>query len=847
MSSREIRAGKAEIEIGIRNRIAAGAKGVQADLNRLGRKVTSIGKVMGGAGLALGTGFAGALMSFAKFDDAMRATGASVSASEKDLAMLTETAKELGRTTSFTAVDVANLMTELGRAGFDPSQINEMTGAVLNLARATGTDAVLSSGILASSIRQFNLEAGDAARVSDVLTAAANMSFNSVESLGEALSYAGPVANDFKMSIEETAAVLGTLGNVGIQGSEAGTSIRRLLTITGAEAQKLQGIFGVAFKDAAGNTRPLVDTLGEVAEATNGLGTAARAEKFSEAFGLLGITAASAIGKTAASTKELLAAIRAAAGLAAKTNDEMDAGLGGSFRKITSAAGGFADAIGETLAPAVKKVIDNFTGAISGSVEWIEKNKELVSIVAGSAVALVAGGSAMIALGFSAQIAAAGIALMFSPIVVVTGAVAGLGWALMNYTTAGGEAIDWLTNRFGPLVNTVKDSVAAISAALASGDIDKAWALTTELMELSWLDMTGGIRDAWGETMDWLLDSGSSVAEGLGAIFEALASTLDGLLEGYKSVYDKMYNYHEAELTKGVNSFMGIETMGGPVEPKGSAFDRQFGEQKDALKTAIEGVREFGKNMQDEAKGQVAERMKDREAAKAERAKRITELQTSLKAKSVLPPEPPKADEKPPTSREQARSSSPSAMLPAASEGTKQGETGTFSGAAAAIIGQGQSQPQRMLSLTERIAKAVEDKAFRQPGKADREQAREVKLQAKAEENRKRFGDRELTPGAALEALFANFKPEAELTPSAALDALFADSRQNEQKAMETQMGIDDAQRQTGIGAKAETESVTNSVSIMQDKRGQQSLEMIAKNTAESVEQLKKKFVARYA
>jgi TP901 family phage tail tape measure protein len=132
-------------------------------------------------------------------------------------------------------------MTELGRAGFSPKQIEEMTGAVMNLARATGTDATVSSGIMSATIRQFSLEATDAVRVSDRLTAAANMSFNSVESLSEALSYAGPVASDANMSLEETLAILGTLGNLGIQGGEVGTALRRLLTLSIAQSEKLHG------------------------------------------------------------------------------------------------------------------------------------------------------------------------------------------------------------------------------------------------------------------------------------------------------------------------------------------------------------------------------------------------------------------------------------------------------------------------------------------------------------------------------------------------------------------------------------------------------------------------------
>ncbi len=63
------------------------------------------------------------------------------------------------------------------------------------------------------------------------------------------------------MSLEETLAVLGTLGNLGIQGSEAGTALRRLLTLGSAESEKFQKVFGVATKDAQGNARDLVDIL----------------------------------------------------------------------------------------------------------------------------------------------------------------------------------------------------------------------------------------------------------------------------------------------------------------------------------------------------------------------------------------------------------------------------------------------------------------------------------------------------------------------------------------------------------------------------------------------------------
>ncbi len=344
-----------------------------------------------------------------------------------------------------------------------------MTLAVMNLARATGTDATLSSGIMAATIRQFSLQASDAVRVADGLTAAANKSFNSVESLGEALSYAGPVAADANMSLEETLAILGTLGNLGIQGSEAGTALRRLLTISAAESEKFMKVFGVATKDARGNARKLVDILGEVAQASSKMGTADRAAAFNEVFGLLGITSASAIGKTVTDTRQLLAELRDSGGIAAKTAADMDAGIGGAFRILRSSIEAVAIAIGEALDSSVSSMMKSMSRALSGLTKWIEKNQEVVKKVALIVVSIVAIGAALIGIGSAAGVAAfavGGLASMFSlvgtaigvvvamvgalftPIGLVVAAVAALGGYFLLSTGIAGEAINYLTGLF---------------------------------------------------------------------------------------------------------------------------------------------------------------------------------------------------------------------------------------------------------------------------------------------------------------------------------------------------------------------------------------------------------------
>jgi TP901 family phage tail tape measure protein len=372
-----------------------------------------------------------------QFDDAIRMTGAVSQATGAQLDQLRETALELGRTTSFTAVQVAQLMGELGRAGFSPDEIDTMTAAVLNLSRASGTDAVMSAGIMAATLRQFSLGAEHATRVADVLTLAANATFNSVDQLGEALSYAGPVAADLGMSLEDTVAILGTLGNVGIQGSNAGTALRRLGTITAAEADKMRQLFGVEFLDAAGNLRPLVTVMGELARATNGLPSGQRIAKMNEAFGLLGITGATVIANTAAETERLSQALMSAGGTAERTANQMDAGPGGVWRRFTSAIEGAAIAIGTALSPMLEQFgtyITDLTGRITG---WIAQNQQLIvyalkltAVVFTAGVALIATAKILSSLAVVAAAAGLAVAIVTKVFAIATAAAGLLGSAV---------------------------------------------------------------------------------------------------------------------------------------------------------------------------------------------------------------------------------------------------------------------------------------------------------------------------------------------------------------------------------------------------------------------------------
>ena len=138
--------------------------------------------------------------------------------------------RKLGGSTKFTASEVADLQIELAKLGFNQDQIEQSTESVLKLALASGTDLARASEVSASTLRAFGLEAKDIDRVANVMGASFVTTGLDMEKFAEAMKYVAPVSKKAGVSIEETSAMLGVLANNGISGSQAGTSLRQILS-----------------------------------------------------------------------------------------------------------------------------------------------------------------------------------------------------------------------------------------------------------------------------------------------------------------------------------------------------------------------------------------------------------------------------------------------------------------------------------------------------------------------------------------------------------------------------------------------------------------------------------------
>lgn len=179
------------------------------------------GQIVGGLRDAIST-----IIEFEKKNSTLAAILGTTKKSIKDL---TDEARRLGATTSYTAAQVTALQIELAKLGFFKEDIKAMTPSVLKFAKAVDTDLASAATLAGATLRIFNLDAEDTERAVSTMTMGCNASALSFEFLNTAMSIVGPVANSFGFTIEETTALLGALANSGFDASSAATATRNIL------------------------------------------------------------------------------------------------------------------------------------------------------------------------------------------------------------------------------------------------------------------------------------------------------------------------------------------------------------------------------------------------------------------------------------------------------------------------------------------------------------------------------------------------------------------------------------------------------------------------------------------
>lgn len=362
--------------------------GTQSIGNSAKKGMSIVTKAFAAGTAAISAGGLAVIKMGSDFEAQMSRVKAISGATQEDFQKLRDQALQLGADTSFSASQAAEGMENLAAAGFSVTETMEAMPGLLDLAAASGEDLSASSDIAASAIRGFGLEASEAAHVADVLAANANMTNSSVAQTGEALKYIAPVARAAGISLEETSAAIGLMANAGIQGSQAGTTLRgalsRLSKPTDDMCQVMDQL-GLEFYDSEGKMKSLHDQIEMLQKATKGMTDEQRNNALVTLYGQESLSGMLAlINEGPDSLDKLTKSFQECDGIAKETAATMQDNFQGAFEQMTGSLETLAIRLYDSVSEPLKNLANLGTDAINQLTEGLQTNGVLGMAMAGA-------------------------------------------------------------------------------------------------------------------------------------------------------------------------------------------------------------------------------------------------------------------------------------------------------------------------------------------------------------------------------------------------------------------------------------------------------------------------------
>lgn len=394
-------------------------------LKNVGGAISSVGQKVSKASAVVATGMGAAVKTTMDFDTQMSQVKSLVKGiSDDEFEQLRNKAREMGKETRFSATEAAEGLSYMALAGWDTEEMLAGLEPVLNLAIASETDLGTTSDIVTDALSAFGLEAKDTSHFVDVLAETSRSSNTNVEMLGESFKYAGTLAGGMGFTVDDIALALGLMANNGIKSTQAGTSLRGVLTRLAKPTKEsataietlglniensdgslksmkeilddLRGAFNLGNGDVEGFKEELASLDEQFAQgsldeeaytsAVEDLATATYgaegAERLRLATMLAGKNALSGFLALVNSTEEdynsLAESISNSAGAAQEMRDIMADNLGGDLDKLKSSLQELAISFGDILVPHIRnfvewiqKVVDKFNGLSDGQKKVI--------------------------------------------------------------------------------------------------------------------------------------------------------------------------------------------------------------------------------------------------------------------------------------------------------------------------------------------------------------------------------------------------------------------------------------------------------------------------------------------
>ena len=333
---------------------------------------------IGGASTAIAAFGKTAVDTGKDFDSSMSQVAATLGKTVGEIQDLRDFAREMGRSTAFSASQAADGLNYMALAGWDADTSMEMLPDVLNLAAAGSMELARASDMVTNAQSAFGLEIDETKDMINQMAKASSTCNTSVEQLGDAMLTVGGTARGLKGGTQEMAQVLGIMADNSIFAAEAGTHLRNIMLAmnptTDAAKEAFKKLDFSAY-DSNGSLREMSDIFGELSVKLGSMSDQDRLSTLSDIFHVTDISAVNALLNTSAERWDEVAASISDCENAAKNMSETQLdNLAGDITKFQSALSDVQIAINDRLSPTLRDFVQFGTNGLMELTEAFEED-----------------------------------------------------------------------------------------------------------------------------------------------------------------------------------------------------------------------------------------------------------------------------------------------------------------------------------------------------------------------------------------------------------------------------------------------------------------------------------------
>lgn len=526
----------------------------------------------------------------------MGMTSEEIANGSEDFKKLENAAKDMGKTTQFSASQAAEALNYMALAGYDVDKSVSTLPSVLNLAAAGGMDLATASDMVTDSMSALGEMAGTTESFVDKMAKTSQKSNTSVAQLGEAILTVGGTAKVLAGGTTEMNTALGILADNGVKGAEGGTALRNVILSLSAPtdkaAKKMQEL-GLEVFDAQGNMRPLNDIFKDLDSTLSTMTQGEQTQVLNSIFNKVDLKSVNALlANSGERFNELSGYINDADGAASKMAETMNSGAQGAITKMKSALEGVGITIGERFLPYIEKGANFVSKLCEGFQNLSPEMQNTILIIAGLLAAI---GPVLVVLGtLISFVGKVGFAFAtMSPIITNAGGVV----AFLSSGISG--LIGVMASVLGPIiavVSVIGVFVAAIVKAYNENEnfrnkvnevfsqiqsiISNVMSIVKDIISTAW----GLIKVVWNNGLSQILALAASILTSIVGFFTSKLNTATSVVKTAISLIKAIFS----------GDFQGAANIVNTVLQKiVNGFNEKMENAKNKVNNAIQKIKSF--------------------------------------------------------------------------------------------------------------------------------------------------------------------------------------------------------------------------------------------------------------